>query len=182
LLSGVGEPLKRIARTGHMSNSRDLKLPNSALSVTLLVLCLTGCNPTSLPGLRTLAKKEDERQQREADEAIKNNPVFRELDHLCREEIPLFQGFVLVGKHASTNKRKFLTYFFTSKAEFTEVRDFYKQYFSKNNWQTAEQREGGWGSDVSEFRSGSYRFILYHEGLGDADFAFHCEKVLQEPL
>ena len=169
-------------RSRLLSNSRDLELLTRALALTLVVLCLTGCNPTKLPGLRTLAKKEDARQQREAEEAIQNNPLFRELDHLCREEVPLFPGFVLVGKHVSTNERKFLTYFFSSKAEITGVRDFYKKYFSRNNWQIAEQREGGWGSDVSEFRKESYRFILYHDGLGDADFAFHCEKVLQESL
>jgi hypothetical protein len=175
----VGAPLKRNVGPPLMS-CRDLKLLHRALSLTLVVLCLTGCNPTKLPGFRTLAEKEDERQQRQAEESIKNDPVFRELDHLCREEVPLFQGFVLVGKHASANERKFLTYFFSSKAEFTVVRDYYKEYFLRNNWQIAEQREGGWGSDVSQFRKGSYRFILYHEGLGDADFAFHCEKVLQE--
>jgi hypothetical protein len=181
-LNTLGESLKRNVVQGQMSNCTDLKLPNRALSLTFVVLCLTGCNPTKLPGLRTLAKKEDERMQRLAEEAIKKNPLFRELDHLCREEVPLFPGFVLVGKHASSNERRFLTYFFSSKAEFTDVRDFYKKYFLRNNWQIAEQGEGGWGSDVSEFRSGSYRFILYHEGLGDADFAFHCEKVLPENL
>ena len=98
-----------------------------------------------LPGLRTLAKKEDEREQRLAEKAIKSDPLFRELDHLCREEVPLFHDLVLVGKHVNSNERKFLTYFFSSKAEFSNVRDFYREYFLRNNWQVAKQRKGGLG-------------------------------------
>jgi hypothetical protein len=87
---------------------------------------------------------------------------------------------VRVARHASDKERPFLTYFYSSQAEYQEVKSFYKEYFSRNDWRTSDERDGGWGSDLLEFRKDNYRIIVYHEGLGDdANFAFHCEKLLQ---
>lgn len=149
------------------------------LILTLMLVCSSGCNPKFLPGFRELEKKENERLERYAAEAIKNSAVFRELDHLCREQVPLFQGFVPITRHASDKERPVLTYFYSSQADYQEVQIFYKEYFSRNDWRMSDERDGGWGSDGLEFRKDSYKVILYHEGLGgDANFAFHCEKLL----
>jgi hypothetical protein len=149
------------------------------LIVILVALCSSACNPRLLPGFRELERKENESLDRNAEAAIEKFAVFRELDHLCREEMPLFQGFVRVARHANDGERKFLTYFYSSHAEYRDVKRFYQEYFSRNEWRLGEEREGGWGSGVLEFRKDNYRIILYHEGLGDeADFAFHCEKLL----
>ena len=158
---------------------------NFSLWVTLTILAssllLAACKPTNLPGIREIAEQWDKKAEQYTEELIGESPVFQELNHLCTEEIPLFEGFKFVSRNAIQNpKRKFLTYFYFSEAKHHEVKMFYLDYFTKSEWQIIEQEDSGWGSIKLEVKRNNYRVILFHKGLGDkANYAFHCEKIFE---
>lgn len=145
----------------------------------VFTLILAGCNPRNLPGFRQITEQQDTRARKLAEEKIEKEPVFRELNQLCTKEIPLYKGFSLVSLDGVWwNKRNFLTYLYFSNADWRNVKAFYKDYFAQNGWSLIDEYDTSWGSSKVEVKKGSYRVILFNEGLGDnANYAFHCEKL-----
>lgn len=118
-----------------------------------------------------------------ADEKIQNEPVFQELNKLCTQIIPIYDGFSLINIHSSWNEKKYLTYFYFSNADWQKVRIFYKDYFAKNGWKVIQDYDTNWGSNTIEVKKDNYRVILYNKGLGeDANYAFHCEKIIENNI
>lgn len=143
-----------------------------------LLILISGCHPRNLPGFRQLSEQQERQMRKVADEKIEKQPVFQELNKLCTQEIPIYEGFSLINIHLSWNEEKYLTYFYFSDADWRKVRVFYKDYFAKNSWQIIEDYDTNWGSNKIEVKKDSYRVILYNNGLGeDANYGFHCEKI-----
>lgn len=142
-------------------------------------LCQAGCaNPPGLPVFRGSPERERQETARHTEEALKNSPVMRELDDLCRGDVPAFEGFVFLSMDASYPPKTFLTYFYSSDADYGRVKGFYTNYFTQKGWQLSRQDESGWGPLAIEFRKESYKIVLYHKGMGGkADYALHCEKL-----
>ncbi|HEV2799788.1 MAG TPA: hypothetical protein VGW12_04780 [Pyrinomonadaceae bacterium] len=141
------------------------------------VLYLTGCNPRNTPIFRKMAEGQEKRSAEYTEEALKKSPSLQELDRLCTKEIPLFEGFVLLSKSASSHRSTFLSYFYDSGADYRKVKSFYIDYFAKNGWQLTEEKDGGWGQRKVEFRKGNYKIIVSHGGMENAEYAFDCEKL-----
>lgn len=154
---------------------------NLCASLVLLTaaLCHAGCaNPSGLPVFRDIRERGRQETARHTEEALKNSPVMRELDDLCRGEVPVFEGFVFLSMNASYPPKTFLTYFYSSDAQYEKVKSFYTDYFKQKGWQLARQDENGWGPLTIEFRKESYKIVVYHKGMGGkADYALHCEKL-----
>ena len=153
--------------------------PCATLVLLTAALCHAGCaNPGGLPVFRGIREQERQKTARHTEEALKNSPVMRELDDLCRGEVPVFEGFVFLSMNASYPPKTFLTYFYSSDAQYEKVKGFYTDYFTQKGWQLARQNESGWGPLANEFRKESYKIIVYHKGIGGkADYALHCEKL-----
>jgi hypothetical protein len=142
------------------------------------ILYCAGCNPSGLPGIKEYAKRQEEEEAKYTEEVLKESPVMRELDRLCSKEIPLFDGFVLLSKHAYyPRKPVFLTYHYQSEADYQKVKVFYEDYFEKNGWQFTNQKENGWGPDELKFRNDKYQVIISHGDMGNVDYAFDCEML-----
>jgi hypothetical protein len=151
----------------------------ASLLLLTAALCHAGCaNPSGLPVFREIRERERQETARHTEEALKNSPVMRELDDLCRGEVPVFEGFVFLSMDASYPPRTFLTYFYSSDADYEKVKGFYTNYFTEKGWQLSRRDEDGWGSLTIEFRKESYKIIIFHKGMGGkADYALHCEKL-----
>jgi hypothetical protein len=136
-------------------------------------LFLVGCfNPRNTPVFRKLAEEEGRKSAKYTEEALQKSPDLQELDRLCTQDVPTYEGFTLIS------------YFFDSAADYRQVKPFYLDYFARNGWKMTNEYDGDWGSKSVEFRRGYYRVILYHRGMGDAEYGFHCEKLSDagEPL
>jgi hypothetical protein len=94
------------------------------LTVVLVILGFTGCEPRQLPGFKQEAKRQDERITRETEEAIKKSPALQELDHLCTVEIPRPESFVIVNKSRDVHDGKFLSYGYHSQLDYQSVKSF----------------------------------------------------------
>lgn len=131
----------------------------------------------SNPIFRKLAENEDAKRIKHTDEEVAKSPELQELDHLCTKEIPLFEGFVPNGRFAGPTWTTSLTYFYRSPAAYARVKAFYVSYFSQDGWTLTQQKENSWGPDELEFKKPTYRIIISHGGLGDADYAMDCDKL-----
>lgn len=137
---------------------------------------LTGCIRDT-PLFRQWAEHEEQKSAKYTEEALKKSPDLQELDRLCTKEIPTYEGFALSLKRAGSPKSTYLSYFFDSDADYQKVKSFYLDYFARNEWKLTDEYNGGWGPKSAEFRKGNYMVILYHKGMGDAEYALHCEML-----
>lgn len=151
----------------------------ASLLLLATALSYAGCaNPGGLPVFRDMQERERQETAKHTEEALKNSPVMRELDELCRGEVPVFEGFVFLSMNASYPPRTFLTYFYSSDAQYEKVKGFYTSYFTEKGWQLSRRDEDGWGPLTIEFTKESYKVIIFHKGMGGkADYALHCEKL-----
>lgn len=140
-------------------------------------VCLTACDPRQFPGFKQEAKRQEERITRETEEAIQKSPALQELNHLCTEEIPRPEGFVLVNKSRDFNKERFLSYGYHSTLGYESVKRFYLDYFAQHGWQLTKQKDGGWGPSEIEFRKDSYGVTIYDMGAGEGEnYGLVCAK------
>jgi hypothetical protein len=107
-----------------------------------------------------------------AERAVKEDPIYRDLDNLCHE-IPLPDNFELLGKRASF-KLKGITYYYNSEMKVDFVEKFYKDYFAKNGWELSETNTITKGF---EFTNEEYRVEVYYLGEKPA-YTIHCFKKL----
>ena len=86
-----------------------------------------------------------EEATKETEDAIRRYEWAKELDDIC-SQVPVFRDYKLDSKGSGTN-RKFVEHIFASPTEKTvnypELRKFYLQYFSENQWQLVEDRDFG---------------------------------------
>ena len=149
---------------------------------TILTVLVTGCIRSN-PAFRKLAESEDAKRIKWSDEQIAKSPDLQELDQLCTKTIPLFVGFVPKSRFAGPTGKTSISYYYRSSAEFAQVKSFYSDYFSRNGWMLARQKEDGWGPDELEFAKKPYRIIISHGGLGEADYAIDCKRMsLADPV
>jgi hypothetical protein len=152
-------------------------------STLILLDCLAvasfcaACNPWHLPGLKRIAKQQDERITRETVEAIKKSPALQELDHLCTKQIPLPAGFVLLNMSRDFNRETFLDYGYRSNTDYKSVKRFYSEYFSQQGWRVASEKGSGWGPPYVEYMKDRFKVKVYDMGTGDGvNYAIVCKK------
>lgn len=149
-----------------------------SIVTVIFVLFILGCNIRNTPIFRKLSEQQERSMRKAAEEMIEKLPVYQELNNLCTKEIPVYESFSLINIHSSWKKNEWLSYYYFSDADWSKVRVFYKDYFSKNGWQYIQDYDTNWGSNKIEVKRESYRVILYNKGLGEnANFALHCEKI-----
>jgi hypothetical protein len=149
------------------------------ISFVLAFVCLSlaGCNPFRLPGLRQVAKQEEERETKETEEAIRKSPALQELDRLCTQEIPRPDGFVLVKKFNGFHSVIFVGYGYHSGSGYQEVKTFYMKYFTQHGWLLTKQEDGSWGPMSVEFSKDSYKVVVDRLSGGDGlNYDITCEK------
>ena len=148
----------------------------------VVTFSITSCRPTDLPGLRELAKSEDERMTKAAQKKIETIPVFRELNQLYTKEIPIYKGFSL-SSLTSSGKTNNISYRYDSNANWRDVKPFYKDYFTTHGWEITEEYDTNWGEDKVEFRKNNYRVILInmeYDKKGSFNFfQFLLSKILR---
>jgi hypothetical protein len=140
-------------------------------------VCLTACDPRGLPGFKQEAKRQEERITRETEEAIKKSTTLQELHHLCTEQIPRPEGFVLVNKFRGLHGEIFLGYGYHSPLDYQSVRRFYTNYFNQHGWQLTKQKDGGWGPSKIEFRKEGHEVMISESGSQDEGINYFLECV-----
>ena len=155
---------------------------NLRVSGLMLVLftSLTACNPRNNPLFRKAAKVSDERIAKQTEQALKESPVLQEIDRLCTQQIPLFDGFKLTRKMSWQSRNPFLSYDYVSAADYQKVRTFYKEYFLQNGWQLTKDQDGGWGPPwEARFKKDNYSISITYSGPGEeSNYGFFCQKLL----
>lgn len=142
------------------------------------LFCFAGCtNPRELPGFKGAVEKQEAITAQKTEEAIKESPLLQELDRLCREVLPLPEGFALAAKKLDFKNRNDLTYYYSSAAEYQMVSNFYQDYFTRNGWQLTARKDSGWGQKRLEFRKDGYAVVIYHGPMGGGvNYSIHCKK------
>jgi hypothetical protein len=153
-----------------------VRIANIALLVS--AVAFTSCRLTQLPGFKQEAKRQEERITRETNEAIQKSPALQKLNHLCTEQIPLPDGFVLVNKSRDFNEERFLSYGYRASNDYESVKHFYIGHFTQNGWEVAGQKNGGWGPSNVRFRNGEYQVTIYNMRATDGiNYALVCAKL-----
>lgn len=153
---------------------------SKGLGITVLlisIVLLTQCNPTRLPGLRQIAKRQEERITKETEEAIKRSSKLQELDHLCTQEIPHPVDAILIKRYRDFRGETFLGYGYHSKADYQNVKRFYTDHFADHGWQLTYQKDSGWGPRELEFHKDAYTVKVYEAGGEPIKYFLHCEKL-----
>ena len=150
------------------------------LLLTLLVTFKSAClNPRDNPIFRKLARDSDERIAKQTEKDLKESPVLQEIDKLCTQEIPIFEGFRLVSKHSWKSRNPFLSYSYSSSSDFPPVRTLYTDYFSRKGWQLRHDQVGGWGPPWSAtWRNKDYSVSISYQPWDEAQYGLFCEKLL----
>ena len=142
----------------------------------LLATCCVSTSCHRLPGIRQFALEKEKRITAETEEAIKNSPIYQELDRVCLD-IPKPEAFQLISKSKSFNERIYLTYAYYSPDAFEKMKPFYIDYFEKNGWED-------WGDTVGlttngiKFRKGDFEVSVYYSTRDEGvNYLFGCEKL-----
>lgn len=161
------------------ASSMKKKLFPLFLLLTILS-ALTAClNPRNNPVFRKLAKDSDERIAKQTEKDLKESPVLQEIDRLCIQEIPTLEGSHLVRRVSWKSRNPFLSYSFSSKADFQTVRSFYKDYFSRNGWELRHDQVGGWGPPWhATWRNKDYSVSITYQPEDESNYGFFCQKLL----
>jgi hypothetical protein len=157
------------------------KLSASLILISLAYLsCLSACNPRDTPIFRKLAKESDERIAKQTERDLKESPVLQEIDRLCTQQIPLFDGFKLTRRMSWQSRNPFLSYSYSSAADYRSVRSFYKDYFNRNAWQMTKDQDGGWGPPwEARFKNNDYSISITYFGSGEeSNYSVFCQKLL----
>jgi hypothetical protein len=153
-----------------------------ALVLMAIAVSSAGCNPTGWPGLRQMAKQQDDRETRETEQAIKNSPELQELHQLCTLEIPHPDDFAMMDKSHGRYEKVFIGYGYRSGMKYPQVKQFYLSYFVQHEWALTGDKDGGWGSTYIEFTKGSHRVRVYQlSGREGINYTMICEKLRNLP-
>ena len=150
------------------------------LLLTLLSALTSSClNPRNNPIFRKLAKDSAERIAKQTEEDLKKSPVLQEIDRLCIQEIPIFEGFRLVRKESWQSRNPFLSYSYSSTADFQPVRTFYKDYFSRKGWQLRHDQVGGWGPAWhATWRNQNHSVSITYQPEDESNYGMFCQKLI----
>ena len=139
------------------------------------ILFLYGCNPIKLPGLRELAKKEDERIYTFTKETIAKSPELQDLDKFCKE-LPLVKDFILLQMSISDNRR-LLFYHYYSSQNYENVKSIYIQKLTDDGWRITEENNS-WGPKMIEFVNDNHWLRLNYQDSDspedDWNYAIDC--------
>jgi hypothetical protein len=146
----------------------------------LLLLSLTGClSPRNNPVFRRMANASDERIAKQTEEELKKSPILQEINRLCTEQVPIFNGFRQVRRLSWQSENPFLSYSYESSADVQTVRVFYKDYFSRNGWDLRHDQMGGWGPAWhATWRKSGYSISIEKTTTDDYVYGLFCQKLL----
>jgi predicted GTPase len=141
-----------------------------------LVFFLNACSrPKIYPVTQTVedVKKENDRR-------IKESPVLQAIDNLCTKEIPTFDGFKLINRAAWEAPNTLISYTYRcDTADNMKVRDFYKNYLSRQGWKITKAQIDGIGPPwILESRKADQTVSLTYYGAGEGGdiYSLTCTK------
>ena len=107
-----------------------------------------------------------EQMNAEAEQLIQTSPDYAEINHLCTRVVPKYEAFSLdaVAFDAETGR---LVYNFRSNAEWAQVKEFYKEYFSKQGWKLLDECDELPRLDKIVFKKDNYKIILCDASILD---------------
>lgn len=148
-----------------------------AFFVTVLTMFfLASCGHTSSSREAELSR--EQQQTQEAERAISEQPVYREIDDLCNE-IQKPDSFVLVFKRMSfRTEDPYITFGYSSPMTFDEAQNFFLR-LENNGWEIYD-RGPSVRSKLIKFKKDRYRFDV--EYYGDTDYGNYligCQKMDQ---
>ena len=109
-----------------------------------------------------------------AEEAIAENPEFRETSDLC-SRIPLPEGTKFVEKARLYNSVG-LSYYYYSDREPEDLEKFFREYFTKNGWEPVKPDTAM--ALTADFKNDKFEVAITLSGIGtDPNFTVNCEKL-----
>ncbi len=99
-------------------------------------------------------------------EIIKTSPVFGEINHLCTQVINLYGNLKLDTIDFDSKEEKLL-YSCLSNTKWSEVKDFYTNWFVKHQWQFIEESGDNRFPDKIAVKVEDYKITLYDSSAFD---------------
>jgi hypothetical protein len=159
-----------------MKQQRDKRFLNKNINVLVSIffacLLITACN--SIPGFREWEQWREGDQTKEADEAIRTRPEYREINDFCNE-IQKPDSFVLVLKRMSFSKKDpYLIFGYSSAMTFEDVEDFFLN-LEKDGWEVYD-RGPSMRSKLIKFKKDKYRSdIEYFDDTDHGNYLIGCQ-------
>ena len=123
----------------------------------LAFLFLTSCS--LIPGYSEWERSREQEQTKEAEEAVRTRPEFREIQDRF-DEIRLPDSFVLVSKRLSFKaKDRYLVFEYYSELSFDEVEVFFQTNLERQGWKVSG-RGLSWRSDRINFEKKPYKLSI----------------------
>lgn len=95
----------------------------------------------------------------DAKQIIETSPEYAEINYLCTKVIPLFEDFSHKAiAFDAAGKR--LLYTFDSDADWSRVKEFYTDWFSKQGWKTIDESDKLPHSDKIVVKTDNYKITL----------------------
>lgn len=143
------------------------------IGVILATICLAGCNPREVPGIKQTLDKLSEVRTKETDKTIKESSELQELDNVC-SQIPLLTEFKFIRKSMSSHNPPALYYYYYSDMNFDKSDQAFTQYFTNNGWEISEVSSL---NRTSSFKKDDIRVTIQFGGMGgDANYGITCKK------
>lgn len=165
-----------------MSIFANIGIPNHSLwgrrvrFLICLTLFSTARNPREAPGIRQLLEASDRQGTEQAKWAIERDPVLKEMDRLCRSEIPLPADFVLTRMGDLDDRTISISYYYGSKVPYAEARILWKDYFSKNGW-NQKKEEDTFPHQELRFFNDTYEITFYYGNLSKrTQYGINCKR------
>ena len=145
-----------------------------AFFVTVLMFFLASCGHTSNSLEAELLR--EQQQTQEAERAISEQPVYREINDLCNT-IQKPDSFVLVFKRMSFRaKDPYLTFGYSSPMAFDEAQKFFLN-LENHGWE-AYDRGPSVRSKLIKFKKDKYRFdVEYYGDTEHGNYLIGCQKM-----
>lgn len=102
----------------------------------------------------------DKRTKEDVEELVKNSPVFAGLNQLCTQIVPLYSDFKPAKINYDLEEQRLL-YSYYSEAQWNQVKDFYIEWFAKQEWQFINESSDTRFPDKIIATKADYKITIY---------------------
>jgi hypothetical protein len=130
-----------------------------------------------LPGYGKWEQRTEQEQTKEAEEAVKTRPEFREIQDRL-DEIPIPDSFVLVSKRRSFKAEdRYLVFQYFSELSFDDAATFFQTNLERQGWKVSD-RGPSMRSERITFEKEPYKFSIdYFRSDSHVNYVIVCQKV-----
>jgi hypothetical protein len=129
--------------------------------------------------LERVADLEHKKNQEALEELIKTSPTFAGINHLCTQVIPLYPDFEL-GVTNFDIEEESLSYTYSSKTQWNQVKDFYTDWFVKQHWQFVDESRYDKFPNNFTVRTADHKITLFTASVFD-NYYLICKKIKVVP-